>query len=195
MKLNNKVIKNSLFTATTIALLSVTAYTLNNQTKNTVNAAEIANKGQINRTLAKKQNNSLSVKETSSNTFNPEIWDQSILTELNRLRAQNRLKPVTLNSELTTFAQGRSETLKKNQKLSHDGNYSSKHPEKLTSESLEQIEFTMGKNTDAKNAIAWFYDDWQVPTFGHRKLLLNPYISQVGIGVVDDYTNLSHPVL
>lgn len=80
MKLNNKVIKNSLFTVTTIALLSVTAYTLNNQTKNTVNAAEIANKCQINRTLAKNQNSSPSVKETSSNTFNPEIWDQSILT-------------------------------------------------------------------------------------------------------------------
>lgn len=134
MKLNNKVIKNSLFTATTIALLSVTAYTLNNQTKNTVNAAEIANKGQINRILAKNQNSSLSVKETSSNTFNPEIWDQSILTELNRLRAQNGLKPVTLNSELTTFAQGRSETIKRNQKLSHDGSYQSIHPDIWTVE-------------------------------------------------------------
>lgn len=62
MKPNNKVIKNSLFTATTIALLLVTACTLNNQTKNTVNAAEIVNKGQINRTLAKNQNSSPSVK-------------------------------------------------------------------------------------------------------------------------------------
>ncbi len=195
MKLNNKVIKNSLFTATTIALLSVTACTLNNQTKNTVNAAEIANKGQINRILAKNQNSSLSVKETSSNTFNPEIWDQSILTELNRLRAQNGLKPVTLNSELTTFAQGRSETLKRNQKLSHDGSYQSIHPDIWTVENAEEIDLTMGKNTDAKNAIAWFYDDWQVPTFGHRKSLLNPYISQVGIGIIDDYTNRLRPVV
>lgn len=69
------------------------------------------------------------------------------------------------------------------------------HPNKLASEAVEQIGFTMGKNTDAKNAISWFYDDWQVPTFGHRKSLLNPYMSQVGLGVVDDYTNLSHPVL
>ena len=192
MKLNNKAIKSSLFTATTIALLSVTACTLNNQTQNSVNATEIR---QTKTSLAKDQNNSIAVKEISSKTFNPEIWDQAILTELNRLRAQNGLKPVTLNSELTTFAQGRSETLKKNQKLSHDGNYGSIYPNKFTSESIEKINFTTGKNTDAKNAVAWFYDDLGVPSFGHRKSLLNPYMSQVGIGVVDDYTVSLYPQL
>ena len=192
MKLNNKAIKSSLFTATTIALLSVTACILNNQTQNSVNATEIR---QTKTSLAKVQNSSIAVKETSSNTFNPEIWDQAILTELNRLRAQNGLKPVTLNSELTTFAQGRSETLKKNQKLSHDGNYEALHPNKCTTEAIEWINFTMGKNTDAKNAVAWFYDDLGVPSFGHRKSLLNPYMSQVGIGVVDDYIITAHPGL
>ena len=70
-------------------------------------------KAKFNRILAKNQNSSLSLKERVQIHSIPKYEINQFLMELNRLRAQNGLKLVTLNSELTTFAQGRSETLKK----------------------------------------------------------------------------------
>ncbi|RHW49795.1 hypothetical protein DS831_06420 [Bombilactobacillus bombi] len=54
---------------------------------------------------------------------------------------------------------------------------------------MSVIPFTGGRNTDAKNAIANFYDDKGVSTFGHRKNMLAPFITKIGIGVSYDSAN------
>ncbi|BDR59059.1 hypothetical protein XA3_15000 [Xylocopilactobacillus apicola] len=122
------------------------------------------------------------------NQFNQEIWAQKILTEMNRLRSQNNLQPVTSDPILMPFTQARAETQRANGSLSHEGRYENSNYS-WTSENLAMTPFTGGPNTDAKNVVAQLYDDKGVPTFGHRKNMLAPFINKVGIGVAYDAAN------
>lgn len=118
------------------------------------------------------------------NQFNQKIWAQKMVDELNRLRTQNGLNPVVADSSLMTFSQGRADTIAQKRTLDHSGNYNEvMNPSTWATEILENIDYTSGRNTDAKNAIAWFYDDSGNPDFGHRKSMLAPFATKVGVGV------------
>ncbi|BDR56576.1 CAP domain-containing protein [Xylocopilactobacillus apis] len=122
------------------------------------------------------------------NQFDQKVWAQKTLDELNRLRAQNGLKPLASDPALMTFTQGRADTIYKNQKLDHTGNYGevNKDLKGAAGENLAQSIFTGGSNTDSKDVIAQLYDDDGVPTFGHRKNMLAPFYNKVGIGITYD---------
>lgn len=110
----------------------------------------------------------------------------AMLTELNRLRAQNGLQPLTNNAELSAFSQRRAEDLRQKGYLSHAGWWFESHPVGYAAENIETAFDLHDINKTAINAIGEFYDDPGNPNLGHRKSMLNPYFTQVGMGIVAD---------
>lgn len=115
----------------------------------------------------------------------------NMLTELNRLRAQNDLHPLTSVTVLNNYAQSRTDSFI-NTGVDNHSNWSSKdmYPYNLTAEeNISQMPFSMINTTDplaiAQKVINEFYVEEynKNPDYGHRKNMLNPYIHYVGIGV------------
>lgn len=196
---NKNILKGTLFAATTLTLMGTIAVTAANPTSAAASVVLLGvaattnqqnNNGKLHTdnsiTAVQKQKHKKAVQtkdQAPLNQFNQQVWVQHFLDELNRLRAQNGLQPVTLDPDLTTFTQGRADTINANQKLDHTGAYPTLGKPGWSAENIERIDYTGGRNTDAKNAIAWFYDDGGVPTFGHRKTMLAPFVDKVGIGI------------
>ena len=109
-----------------------------------------------------------------------------MLVELNRLRIQNNLQPLMANEQLNNFSQQRAQALKQQGYLSHNGWWLESHPQGYAAENIETAFNLYNNKKNALNAIAEFYDDPGNPNLGHRKSMLNPYFTQVGMGIVPD---------
>lgn len=109
-----------------------------------------------------------------------------MLAELNRLRVENGIQPVMANEQLSNFSQQRAQSLKKQGYLSHNGWWLESHPQGYAAENIETAFNLYNNKKNALNAISEFYDDPGNPNLGHRKSMLNPYFTQVGIGIVPD---------
>ncbi|ERL65301.1 CAP domain-containing protein [Schleiferilactobacillus shenzhenensis] len=135
------------------------------------------------------------VKQYTPNAANV---NRLILTEINRLRAQNHLSALRLNNTITT---GWSNSIvAKNARLpelQHDPNQPAAlnrmgfllTGENLAATPLDVTIIEGGRHKPAVTndvdlaleTVAQYYDDYGVPDYGHRKNLLNPYFTDVGI--------------
>ncbi|MFD1472015.1 CAP domain-containing protein [Companilactobacillus mishanensis] len=118
----------------------------------------------------------------------------AILNELNNLRAQNGLSPVTEVSPLVNLAANRASHLSAMGALDHHAGYNYKDGAPYTAVAGENIGYWYNSSiTDpteiAKQIITNLYDDNGIATFGHRKNMLNPYFTHVGIGVTINPSN------
>lgn len=111
---------------------------------------------------------------------------------LNRLRSQNDLKPLTSVDVLNNYAQARTDSFITSGGVDDHSNWHSAnmYPYNYTAEeNIAQMPFSMIGSTDpliiAEKITDEFYSETydSNPDFGHRKNMLNPYISYVGIGV------------
>lgn len=116
----------------------------------------------------------------------------AMLNELNRLRSQNNLKPLTSVDILNNYAQARTDSFITSGGVDDHSNWHSAnmYPYNYTAEeNIAQMPFSMIGSTDpliiAEKITDEFYSETydSTPDFGHRKNMLNPYISYVGIGV------------
>lgn len=116
----------------------------------------------------------------------------AMLNELNRLRSQNDLKPLTSVDVLNNYAQARTDSFITSGGVDDHSNWHSAnmYPYNYTAEeNIAQMPFSMIGSTDpliiAEKITDEFYSETydSNPDFGHRKNMLNPYISYVGIGV------------
>ncbi|MFC6177126.1 CAP domain-containing protein [Companilactobacillus huachuanensis] len=116
----------------------------------------------------------------------------AMLTELNRLRAQNGLSALTAVGVLNNYAQVRTDSFTSTGGVdNHAGwNSANMYPYNLTAEeNIAQMPFSMIGTTDptaiAQKITHEFYSEMydSEPNYGHRKNMLNPYINYVGVGV------------
>lgn len=116
-------------------------------------------------------------------SLNVSEYHQALNQELNRLRQQNDLPILQVDSQLEDFSQQRAQDLAQQRSLSHDNNWGTFHPNSYTGENLERIMDTGNVRQNVVNALAFFYDDYGNPDYGHRKNMLNPLYTQVGVGI------------
>lgn len=116
----------------------------------------------------------------------------AMLSELNRLRAQNNLQPLTSVNTLNSYAQSRTDSFLGSGGVdNHAGwNSANMYPYNLTAEeNIAQMPYSMLGTTDptviAQKITNEFYSEMYdpEPNYGHRKNMLNPYVNFVGIGV------------
>lgn len=116
----------------------------------------------------------------------------AMLSELNRLRAQNNLQPLTSVNTLNNYAQSRTDSFLGSGGVdNHAGwNSANMYPYNLTAEeNIAQMPYSMLGTTDptviAQKITNEFYSEMYdpEPNYGHRKNMLNPYVNFVGIGV------------
>ncbi|UQS82090.1 CAP domain-containing protein [Bombilactobacillus folatiphilus] len=110
-------------------------------------------------------------------------YQAALTQELNRLRSQNQLATLQMNSQLNTFSQERVEQLMQEHSLSHDGHWGEIYPDMYSGENLVRILDTGNLWQNVVNATAFLYDDYGNPDFGHRKNMLNPLYTDVGLGI------------
>jgi len=138
--------------------------------------------------------NSSTVANTQASYNNIDIASvkMAMLSELNRLRFQNGLQPLTSVGILNNYAQVRTDSFTSTGGVdNHAGwNSANMYPYNLTAEeNIAQMPFTMIGTTDptaiAQKITHEFYSEMydSEPNYGHRKNMLNPYINYVGIGV------------
>ncbi|KRK99707.1 CAP domain-containing protein [Companilactobacillus futsaii] len=116
----------------------------------------------------------------------------AMFSELNRLRAQNNLQPLTSVNVLNSYAQSRTDSFINSGGVdNHAGwNSANMYPYNLTAEeNIAQMPYSMLGTTDptviAQKITNEFYSEMYdpEPNYGHRKNMLNPYVNFVGIGV------------
>lgn len=115
----------------------------------------------------------------------------NMLTELNRLRSQNNLQPLISVNVLNNYAQSRTDSFTNTGVDNHSNwNTSDMYPYNLTAEeNISQMPYSMIGTTDpltiAQKVTNEFYSEEydRTPDYGHRKNILNPYVTYVGIGV------------
>lgn len=116
---------------------------------------------------------------------------KAMLVELNRLRAQNDLPALTSVVTLNNYAQSRTDGFTSTGVDNHAGwNSANMYPYYLDAEeNISQMPYSMLGTSDptaiAQKVTHEFYSETYdpEPNYGHRKNMLNPYITYVGIGV------------
>ncbi|CAJ1176302.1 CAP domain-containing protein [Companilactobacillus nantensis] len=116
----------------------------------------------------------------------------AMFSELNRLRSQNGLQPLTSVGVLNNYAQIRTDSFISTGGVDNHAGWNSANmaPYNLTAEeNIAQMPFSMIGTTDptaiAQKITHEFYAEMydSEPNYGHRKNMLNPYINYVGIGL------------
>ncbi|HCD08677.1 MAG TPA: hypothetical protein DEQ50_10570 [Lactobacillus sp.] len=115
----------------------------------------------------------------------------AMFNELNRLRSQNGLSPLTSVDVLNNYAQARTDSFINIGGVDNHSHWNTAemYPYNLTAgENIAQMPFSMIGTTDpniiAEKITDEFYSEKydSTPNYGHRKNMLNPYINYVGIG-------------
>ncbi|WP_099974772.1 CAP domain-containing protein [Lactobacillus terrae] len=156
---------------------------VNTENQNTVQTENVTNSN----------NENVAVTQSSAaSSIDIEATKQAILKELNRLRSQNGLPTLQTRTELNTYAQKRTDSLSSAGDLdNHIGwNPSQMAPYNYnTAENISLMGYSLINSTDpttvAQKITKEFYSENYdpKPDYGHRKSMLNPYVSYVGIGL------------
>ena len=179
---------------------NTTATNTNTNVATATNDNSDTNNQVVNATTEKTDNNSDSSNTSANSTATTQSSYQNIdvaavraamLSELNRLRAQNGLTALTSVNELNNYAQSRTDSFTTSGVDNHAGwNSANMYPYYLDAEeNIAQMPYSMLGTTDptviAQKITHEFYSETYdpEPNYGHRKNMLNPYINYVGIGV------------
>ena len=110
--------------------------------------------------------------------------NQLIIEEVNNLRAQNGLNPVVRDEVLMNYAKGKASVQAVQGYLDHEsGDPIPQEGYSLTAENLAQNYLWATEEETAIEFVKQYYIDEGVPTLGHRKNMLNPYITRIGVGI------------
>ena len=169
---------------------SVATATNDNDTENVVSNSTTKNNDQTTSTTD--ANNNTATTQAAYNKIDTAAVRVAMLSELNRLRAQNNLQPLTSVNVLNGYAQSRTDSFINSGGVdNHAGwNSANMYPYNLTAEeNIAQMPYSMLGTTDptviAQKITNEFYSEMYdpEPNYGHRKNMLNPYVNFVGIGV------------
>ncbi|WP_129044931.1 CAP domain-containing protein [Companilactobacillus metriopterae] len=156
---------------------------VNTENQNTVQTENVTNSN----------NENVAVTQSSAaSSIDIEATKQAILKELNRLRSQNGLPTLQTRTELNTYAQKRTDSLSSEGQLDNHIGWSASQMAPYNYNAAENISlmgYSLINSTDpttiSQKMIKEFYLETHdpKPDFGHRKSMLNPYVSYVGIGI------------
>lgn len=164
---------------------------VNNTTSQTTNNTNTTSSTDTSDSTGSVNANTAATTQSSYNNIDISAVRSAMLTELNRLRAQNGLKALTSVPTLNSYAQSRTESFTSTGVDNHAGwNSANMYPYYLDAEeNIAQMPYSMLGTTDptaiAQKITREFYMEMYdpEPNYGHRKNMLNPYIDYVGIGV------------
>jgi len=185
----------SLFLATSLGENIALADTVVTDNNNPTTATTV--KTDSNTAVTTAANNNDANKTTVTTTPNNNNIDTAavktaMFSELNRLRSQNNLQPLTSVAVLNNYAQTRTDSFIDSGGVDNHAGWKSDnmYPYNHTAEeNISQMPFSMLGTTDssiiAQKITHEFYSELYdpEPNYGHRKNMLNPYINYVGIGV------------
>ncbi|MFC6323285.1 CAP domain-containing protein [Companilactobacillus baiquanensis] len=135
--------------------------------------------------------NQSAVTQSSASDIDVSAVKAAMLTEINRLRAQNGLNPLTSVDVLNTYAQSRTDSFTNTGVDDHAGwNSANMYPyNQSAEENIAQTPFSILGTTDPTTIAQKITTEFYVekydpePNYGHRKNMLNPYVNYIGIGV------------
>ena len=129
---------------------------------------------------------------TQNSPFDAYATQKALVNETNRLRAMNNLSPLQASTKLSQFSMQRAQNLANAGQLDgHAGAYGYAHPHEyaFTGENMGTFEIQSTPNNNAIEATKYFFHEYNSSTDGHRSNLLNPFITEIGIGVATDSNN------
>ncbi|GAB5058135.1 hypothetical protein COSHB9_25250 [Companilactobacillus alimentarius] len=171
-----------------------TATNNNSDTNNQVVNPATSTSSDANSSVTTNTNSANGVAKTQSTYSNIDIMavKTAMFNELNRLRSQNGLMPLSEVAELNNYAQKRTDSFIQTGSVDNHAGWNSAdmYPYYLDAEeNIAQMPYSMINSTDptviAQKITHEFYSETYdpEPNYGHRKNMLNPYINYVGIGV------------
>ena len=114
--------------------------------------------------------------------------NQLIIEEVNNLRAQNGLDALMKDDALMNYAADKAGVQAANGALDHDSvNWWEAMQGLGFISASENLAMSYARSSEEEMAIAFvkqYYIDEGVPTLGHRKNMLNPYMTRIGTGIV-----------
>lgn len=155
---------------------------LDNSNNNPSNNNENSNNNQSN------DNNNV----TQNSSFDAVATQKALIAETNRLRAMNGLNPFQENNKLSQFSMQRAQNLANAGQLDgHAGSYAELYPDEyaVTAENMGTFDIQSTPNTNAIEVTRNFFHEYYSSSDGHRQNLLNPFITEVGMGVATDSRN------
>jgi len=174
---------------TNVATATNNSSDANNQVVNATTDKTTSNSSDA--TTTNNNNNTAATTQAKYNSINIVAVKAAMLNELNRLRAQNGLTALISVDTLNSYAQSRTEGFTSTGVDNHAGwNSANMYPYYLDAEeNIAQMPYSMLGTTDptviAQKITHEFYSEMYdpEPNYGHRKNMLNPYITYVGIGL------------
>lgn len=130
---------------------------------------------------------------TQNSPFDAYATQKALVNETNRLRAMNNLSPLQASTKLSQFSMQRAQNLANAGQLDgHAGAYDNVYPDDyaFVGENLGEYGVLSSANENAIEATKYFFHEYNSSTDGHRSNLLNPFITEIGIGVAADNNNL-----
>ena len=129
---------------------------------------------------------------TQNSPFDAYATQKALVNETNRLRAMNNLSPLQASTKLSQFSMQRAQNLANAGQLDgHAGAYDNVYPDDyaFVGENLGEYGVLSSANENAIEATKYFFHEYNSSTDGHRSNLLNPFITEIGIGVAADNNN------
>ncbi|WP_125714035.1 CAP domain-containing protein [Companilactobacillus kedongensis] len=135
--------------------------------------------------------NQSAVTQSTFNDIDVSAVKDAMLTEVNRLRSQNGLSPLTSVDVLNSYAQTRTDSFINSGVDDHAGwDSANMYPyNQSAEENIAQTPFSVLGTTDPTTIAQKITKEFYVekydpePNYGHRKNMLNPYVNYIGIGV------------
>ena len=137
-------------------------------------------------------NNQSNNSTIQNNPFDAYATQKALVNETNRLRAMNNLNPLQASTKLSQFSMQRAQNLANAGQLDgHAGAYDNVYPDDyaFVGENLGEYGVLSSANENAIEATKYFFHEYNSSTDGHRSNLLNPFITEIGIGVAADNNN------
>lgn len=108
-------------------------------------------------------------------------WREELLSRVNRFRAQNGLKPVTLNKRLNKAAQSHADDMAVRDYFAHNSP-EGRHPGNRANDFGYDYQIVLENLAMGYGAPEKVVEGWKSSTQGHREAMIDPRVNEVGIG-------------
>lgn len=140
-------------------------------------------------TNSNNNNQSNTNNSTQNHSFDAYATQQAIIKEINRLRSMNGLNPLQESNKLSQFSMQRGQSLANAGQLDgHAGAYGELYPHEyaLTTENMGEDYIQPTPEQNAIESTKNYFHEYGSYSDGHRQNLLNPFVTEIGVGVASD---------
>ncbi len=164
---------------------------------NVVTNFAYTNNANDNNENANNNNQSNNNNATQNNPFDAYATQKAIVNEINRLRAMNNLNPLQVSNKLSQFSMQRAQNLASAGQLDgHAGAYGELYPNEyaLVTENIGEDYLQPTPEQNAIESTKNYFHEYGSYSDGHRKNLLNPFVTEIGVGAASDNNGTMYTV-